>query len=387
MATVLFFTAANLLYEPFVVPYAVSVLHHNPDSVVEVCIEDTDRFRAAYADALAVVSRHFPDRLVLRGGQFGGLKVTSPRFLETPSVHYEYTYIGDIDILILEPRVAARHLEHMARTGLPYSNILRPNKPRLSGLHFTRTDAHYPIVMPSDWDFGTGNTEELLYRFIVEKGLPLPDPADTFRPTHGIHLSIKRTPTRAPAAGPPWRVARYHVKPYLALWEVPAWREVAVHFHPAYRALLMVLEATIQASDSDRLIYRRREAVALWRKLAVEGVAPAITPPQTVIDEIGPDGAEASEYRAREAQTAEVLLEASQRLAQIDALLLRFDQRLPSQKKARKARSELENAQRELAQVRNDVGKARLMLAQPVQPSARVLPGGPSGDSRLKLDH
>jgi hypothetical protein len=272
--TTTFFTAANTLYEPFVLPYAVSVLHHNDDSVVEVGLEHPRRFRRANTDALAVIARYFPDRFLIRGAKFAGIRAGAPRFLEKPKLKSEFTYIGDVDILVLDRDVTDQHLAHMERTGLPYSNILRPAKPRLTGLHFTRSDDFYPAIVPREWNLRSGNSEELLYRMTVEKGTPLPDPADRFRPCHGIHLSVKRTPTRAPNAGPPWQLSNDHTVPYLALWEAPAWQEVAEHFHPAYRFLLMVLEATIQAQVRDQLVYRRNEAVSLWTRLAMEDALP-----------------------------------------------------------------------------------------------------------------
>src|SRR5829696_4441298 len=203
VTTTTFFTAANTLYEPFVIPYAVTALHHNADAAVEICVEDPARFKTANASALDVIARYFPDRFLVRGGCFRGIRGASPRFLETPLLESEYTYIGDIDMIILEGDVTEQHVAHMAQTGLPYSNRLRPNTPRLTGLHFTRTDAHYPLVVPSDWNM-MKNDEELLYRLVRAKGLPLPAATDTFRPSHGIHLSVKRTPTRAPGAGPHW---------------------------------------------------------------------------------------------------------------------------------------------------------------------------------------
>src|SRR4051794_22713562 len=145
MPTTTFFTAANTLYEPFAVPYAVAALYHNDDVTVEICVEDPDRFKSVYVDALAVISRYFPDRFLIRGGRFKDIRGGSPRFLETPQLQSDYTYIGDVDIIILDRDVTAQHLSNMEHISLPYSNRLRPNKPRLSGLHFTRTHVHYPL--------------------------------------------------------------------------------------------------------------------------------------------------------------------------------------------------------------------------------------------------
>jgi hypothetical protein len=127
------------------------------------------------------------------------------------------------------------------------------------------------------------NCEELLYRLVLAKGMPLPAETDTFRPTHGIHLSVKRTPTAAPGAGPRWQIPHGAANAYLALWESAPWQEAAEHFHSAYRAMLLVLEAALQAQDPSRLIYRRQEAVALWEKLAHDDVPPVSAKPISAI--------------------------------------------------------------------------------------------------------
>jgi len=175
------FSACNRNYEAFIVPYAAAALHHNADVAVEICVEDPARFRQENQGSAEVLDRAFPDRWLVRTGNFSGTIPNSVRFLEQPQLRADYTYIGDIDILILDNDLTQAHLTHMAETGLPYSNILRPQGERLTGLHFTRTDAHYPISLPPDVDL-KWKDEHLLYRLVQAKGLPLPAPTDKFRP-------------------------------------------------------------------------------------------------------------------------------------------------------------------------------------------------------------
>ena len=224
-----FFTVANRAYELFVLPYAASVLIHNDDARVEVCVEDADEFADANAEALAALDRGFGKaRCLFRDMAWmqqagasvpAGAKVSpnSLRFLEVPVVATEYTYISDVDMLILES-VSDKHLRRMAHTGLPYSNVLRPGGAKeraLSGLHFTRSDAYYPVRLPPVADLQ--RDEQLLYQIIVDRGLALPTPTDRWRPVHGYHLSL----SRAPLLPPGWNVDGGLQRP---IWHPLRWR-------------------------------------------------------------------------------------------------------------------------------------------------------------------
>jgi hypothetical protein len=125
---------------------------------------------------------------------------------------YEYVYIGDIDMLICkEPfGLLEQHKKHCFDNQLPYSNCVRPNTKRLTGLHFFETKAYYEKMSKVIEKYtkalrgnrlglrsGTRN-EEVLYSMIVEAGFSLP--ADEFRididgsgPHHGLHLGIWRS--------------------------------------------------------------------------------------------------------------------------------------------------------------------------------------------------
>lgn len=321
-----FFTVANRAYEFFVLPHAASVLIHNDDARVEVCLEDADRFAGANAEALAALHARFGKaRCLLRDmawQQQAGAKVptdakvapNSLRFLEVPVVATEYTYIGDIDILTLES-VTDKHLRRMARTGLPYSNVLRPNstaKGALSGLHFTRSDAYYPVRLPPAADFQ--RDEYLLYQIIVDRGLPLPPPSDGWRPVHGYHLSLSRAPLLRPGWNvdgglqrPIWNPRRWwrtvwrahsgrsmfgvrqRFRAYRRLQQNEIWKRLLPHFDERYMRLLGLLDlALLQllrdgglrgrfSADYGKHILADRELVRLAAQgapSAGEGVAP-----------------------------------------------------------------------------------------------------------------
>jgi hypothetical protein len=268
--TTTFFTACNRAYEPFIAPYAASILLHNDDALVEICVEDPERFSQTQVAAVSAILRHFPDRFYIRSGSFADIRPGSVRFLETPRHMSEYTYIGDVDILVLDRDITAMHRNRMKRTGLPYSNIVRDGTERLSGLHFTRSDSYYPVRIPEGADLQDLD-EELLFQLVAARDIGLPAADHRWRPVHGIHISLNRAPYRSHVDNrPDWGVRDHYLTPYLSLWSNAAWLDVAPHFHPAYQVALLILEAAIQARHPELDVYRSPVARELWRHLALE---------------------------------------------------------------------------------------------------------------------
>jgi len=114
---------------------------------------------------------------------------------------YDYIYIGDVDILICreDESLLEQHLNHCIKTKLPYSNSVRPNSKRLSGLHFIKKHEYYSkmdgIVQKhrgklKNRELINAKNEETLYKMVVESGFSLPE--GWFRPHHGLHLGIWR---------------------------------------------------------------------------------------------------------------------------------------------------------------------------------------------------
>lgn len=237
MTSLTVFTAANRKYEPFVLPFAASVLTHNPEAVAEIALEDAEAFKAENTTAMEVLERHLGPRLHVRNGSFAGLTPNSVRFLETPERAAEHVYIGDIDILVLEP-IAPFHLAQMAKTGRPYSNIKRPGKERLSGLHFSRWDAYYP--RPDIPRTMINHDEFYLYQLVAARGHELPDESESVRPLHGFHLSLNIDPRMTHG----WGGTRNPklASAYSALRTGPMWQELVPHLDERFRRLLFVLD-------------------------------------------------------------------------------------------------------------------------------------------------
>ena len=248
-----FFTFANRNYEMFVLPYIASALIHNEDARVEICLEDSNRFRDANAQGMrGLVRRYGDDRLLVRDVVSSkGIPPNSVRFLETPEAITEFTYIGDIDILIVE-RVSQWHIDRMVSASLPYSNTLRAGKRALTGLHFTRSDAYYPVSPPSDANLNLD--EELLYMLVASRGVPLP-PNEWNRPVHGYHFSPNRSPLNAIVNGKKtlgWGLnkSRKYFAAYEALQRNSIWQTMYPEFDRRYRLLLGLVDLALAKTFS-----------------------------------------------------------------------------------------------------------------------------------------
>lgn len=208
------FTCADKAYEDFAPLFAISCLLSNPEATVEIGLEDVDAFLLQHGSAMQpILDAAGEGRLCLRSVPFqtpDGRRIVpnSVRFLTEPAIRSEYTYISDIDIITLDRDLVRKHLLHMRRTGLPFSNMIRAETDKLTGLHFTRHDALYPLPDCSDLPLSTLN-DEVLLKTIVERRIgPFAISGKPYRPVHGIHISPSR-PEAAPVDGLGWGISGY----------------------------------------------------------------------------------------------------------------------------------------------------------------------------------
>lgn len=208
--SILFYTCANRPYHDFAPLYACSVLHTVPGARVEFGVEGAFDFEAAHGGAIDVLHQHYgADSVSFRSvnwKQPDGQRIlpNTTRFITPPMNACDHIYIGDIDIIFLDQQFPAVHFAFMRKTGLPYSNSVRPGTKRMSGLHFSEYAAYYPLPALDGLDIANGNDEEVLYQLCVRKGLEIQDKV-WFRPTHGIHISPNRT-IRGADGQPGWGV-------------------------------------------------------------------------------------------------------------------------------------------------------------------------------------
>lgn len=194
---VLFFTHTDINYEFFALPYAYFALRNNPSSLVEITVDDIERFNINYSLSISALQNLFPNRFLFR--QCDNLSIRNPatfRFLQQPHLKAKYVYIGDIDLLVFDDVVSV-HENLISEYSLPFSNMIRPKsikdgKPRLTGLHFCEYNKYYPV---SNLDFDTLNTqndEHILYLLMKSKGYMVPKKFSQ-RPECGMHISMSRT--------------------------------------------------------------------------------------------------------------------------------------------------------------------------------------------------
>lgn len=216
---VLIYTCANNGYEDFAPLLIGSALWAGGKNFVEFGVPDLARFQELHADEMEILSQYFPGRFLVNEVEFPtGLSPNSVRLLTHPKTWRTYTYIMDADFIFLDRDFPKKQLEHMRKTGLPYSNSLRPlDKRRLTGLHFTRTSARYPLPEVKMANFGMD--EHLLAEQISASGHPFP--VDSFRPMPGIHVSVNRE-IRPRDGKPGWGTISPWFEAYEAFFASPA---------------------------------------------------------------------------------------------------------------------------------------------------------------------
>ena len=195
--SILFYTCVNEKFWAFGLLYPIFVLNSNPGAKVEVGVENHLRFTHKFKHIISFYEKEYPGRVRFSAVSFtqkrlfGSRKIVpnSVRFVTQPKLKADYVYIGDADILITE-EVASQHLANIEKHHLDFSNVVRPNKNRLTGLHFIAYDKMYPLPSLRGINLGKCNDENLLYRIIQRKGLKMPGPEAAFRPIHGLHISL-----------------------------------------------------------------------------------------------------------------------------------------------------------------------------------------------------
>ncbi len=222
MSKVTIFTYADATYFRFVAPFIYFWFRTNPDVSVEVIVSDRDSYMRWYSPQVEFLKCKFPSRQFLIRNQVVSKDIVpnTVRFVEMPEIVSEYVYIADIDILVLDSNVTEQHVGEMERTKLPYSNIKRVGSEKLSGLHFSRSDAYYPLPDLDGIDLTKQNDEAVLYEIVSRKGLAIP--ISDFRPVHGIHVSYNRPVVMEDSTLPGWGITKEYLERFRLLVEEPS---------------------------------------------------------------------------------------------------------------------------------------------------------------------
>jgi len=199
-------------------------LSSNNNSIVEIVVQNSVDFISRNKNALSWLKQYFMNRkrmsnnsICIRNyasNHMARTRTTNTwRFLEVPKVHATYTYIADIDIFLTESiLINNSRIKQMEYFSAPYSNIIRPNTKRLTGLMLVDTKHYYTSALINAQRTVNpgmhGNDEIFLHNLVVKAGYPLPKANlnkvsgnsndaifySTYRPQHGVHLSSNRGP-------------------------------------------------------------------------------------------------------------------------------------------------------------------------------------------------
>lgn len=195
--TTLFYTCVNTKFWGFGMIYPMFVLLTNPNSLVEIGVENGSRFKRKYKHVIEFYEQNFPNRVKFsptsfyKWGLLGRTKIVpnTVRFVTKPSLKADYLYIGDSDIFITE-EITSQHVKNINDNGLDFSNMVRGSKRRLTGLHFIEYDKMYPLPSLLGLRLGKKNDEEILFELMARKGYKMPSQEVNFRPAHGLHISM-----------------------------------------------------------------------------------------------------------------------------------------------------------------------------------------------------
>lgn len=202
--TLNFFTLAFGRYKMFALPYITAALHFNRGAFVEIITDNPQFLKKKHRK---FIQKYYSNRCLIRGipeqfSKWGHHKLLkSIRWFTIPKIKTKYTYIGDIDIIILDSNLHIGHVKHANEINKPYSNIVRTNGINMTGLHFVITKPYYQKMNQAYLNQVVQQVklgkirakqldERILCRMVKAKfGLPS---SRSYRPGHGIHFSLHR---------------------------------------------------------------------------------------------------------------------------------------------------------------------------------------------------
>jgi hypothetical protein len=198
----LFFTAATRRYKNFITPYCFFALYHNINAKAEIMIDGASEYMGRNAGAQRVLNQLFPDRILLREIS-RKLEPHTARFVCEPLTELQYTYINDVDILILESDLVETHTKIMREHKSIFSNRMRGTD-KLTGVQFVITAPYYKVTEQARATTKLFD-EHALYD-IVNRGIGRPQNfTSDLRPVHGFHVSMNRPPV-APSGQAAWKL-------------------------------------------------------------------------------------------------------------------------------------------------------------------------------------
>ena len=191
--------AIGTIYEDMLLPFVFFALLHNDNSHVEIIVRDKIKFTKTYKNEIdELISIFGKKKFLIRNLQKSINKniYNTYRFFEIPVIKAEYTYIIDIDIMILES-ILPSYIRHWEKNMI-YNNILRnPGKSvRLTGVHIVKTKEFYTEkykqAINKYYNKNTCMNDEIILGNMCKECHRLPSFTHRYRPILGIHFSPNR---------------------------------------------------------------------------------------------------------------------------------------------------------------------------------------------------
>lgn len=194
-------------YTRFIPLYIYSILKSYPEYYVKVfCRND---LKPNEKIALDLIRNNLSQNFEIVNNFHRKIKTHHPKLLrwlipENQFENFENVYFGDIDFLIVKEKhsILKTHLNHCSAINLPYSNVIRKNSKRMSGLHFVKRKEYYekmnstirhflkhPVELKPFEELKTSPNEHFLY-YLLEKNIGFGDldKVKIWRPHHGFHI-------------------------------------------------------------------------------------------------------------------------------------------------------------------------------------------------------
>lgn len=152
----LLYTCCDDQYTHFIPLYCASALFSNDKIDIEIGV-NLDRLTDEEEESLKLLREMHPEAKIKIKYNFynkvgnkaiyNGNKMmpNTVRFVSIPEIKDRYTYIGDVDVVLLMKNFYNYHIGIMERYGTSYSNWVRDNdSKKLTGLHFVKSENFYP---------------------------------------------------------------------------------------------------------------------------------------------------------------------------------------------------------------------------------------------------
>ena len=111
------------------------------------------------------------------------------RFISEPEIKNTYTYIGDIDVILLMNNFYNYHINIINTYHTDYSNWQRDNNPNaITGLHFVKTNKYYPVNFKN---INLIDLDEHILKQIQNRICPINYQIPR-RPVCGLHFSMNQ---------------------------------------------------------------------------------------------------------------------------------------------------------------------------------------------------